>query len=105
MTSSSRGPRMPSSLPDPQSLAECRGVALNGVPLSARKLRPHQSQKDAQYAGSPPQPRTSPQMEGDAGGAGVNQFGTNVVVLERWHPSPIDLTIQLGRMSKESAAE
>ena len=34
----------------------------------------------------------SPQTEGDAGGAGVNQFGTNVVVLERWHPSPIDLT-------------
>ena len=47
---------------------------------------------EAQHAGSPPQPRTSPQTEGDAGGAGVNQFGTNVVVLERWHPSPIDLT-------------
>ena len=47
---------------------------------------------EAEHAGSPPQPRTSPQTEGDAGGAGVNQFGTNVVVLERWNPSPIDLT-------------
>ena len=47
---------------------------------------------EAQHAGSPPQPRTSPQTEGDGAGAGVNQFGTNVVVLERWHPSPIDLT-------------
>ena len=47
---------------------------------------------EAQHAGSPPQPRTSPQTEGDAAGAGVNQFGTNVAVLERWHPSPIDLT-------------
>ena len=47
---------------------------------------------EAQHAGSPPQPQTSPQTEGDAGGAGVNQFGTNVVVLERWNPSPIDLT-------------
>ena len=32
-----------------------------------------------------------PQSEGDAAGAGVNQFGTNVHVLERWDPSPIDL--------------
>ena len=47
---------------------------------------------EAQHAGSPPQPRTSPQTEGDAACAGVNQFGTNVVILERWHPSPIDLT-------------
>ena len=47
---------------------------------------------EAQHAGSPPQPRTSPQTEGDTGGAGVNQFGTNVVVLKRWNPSPIDLT-------------
>ena len=47
---------------------------------------------EAQHAGFPPQPRTSPQTEGDATGAGENQFGTNVVVLERWHPSPIDLT-------------
>ena len=47
---------------------------------------------EVQYARSPPQPRTSPQTEGDAGGAGVNQFGTNIVVLEWWHPSPIDLT-------------
>ena len=47
---------------------------------------------EAQHAGSPPQPRTSPQTEGDAVGAGVNQFGTNVVVLERWYSSPIDLT-------------
>ena len=47
---------------------------------------------EAQHAGSPRQPRMSPQTEGDAGGAGVNQFGTNIVVLERWNPSPIDLT-------------
>ena len=47
---------------------------------------------EAQHAGSPPKPQTSPQTEGDAGGAGVNQFGTNIVVLERWNPSPIDLT-------------
>ena len=47
---------------------------------------------EAQHAGSPPQPQTLPQTKGDAGGAGVNQFGTNVVVLERWNPSPIDLT-------------
>ena len=47
---------------------------------------------EAEHAGSPPQPQTSPQTEGDAGGAGVNQFGTNVVVLERWNPSTIDLT-------------
>ena len=36
---------------------------------------------EAEHAGSPPQPRTSPQTEGDAGDASVNQFGTNVVVL------------------------
>ena len=47
---------------------------------------------EAQHAGSPPQPQTSPQTKGDAAGAGVNQFGTNDVVLERWNPSPIDLT-------------
>ena len=47
---------------------------------------------EAEHAGSPLQPPTSPQTEGDAAGAGVNQFGTNVVVFERWHPSPIDLT-------------
>ena len=39
---------------------------------------------EAQHAGSPPQPRTSPQTEGDATSAGVNQFGTNIVVLEYW---------------------
>ena len=38
---------------------------------------------EAQHAGSPPQPQTSPQTEGNTGGAGVNEFGTNVVVLER----------------------
>ena len=38
---------------------------------------------EAEHAGSHPQHLTSPQTEGDAGGAGVNQFGTNVVVLER----------------------
>ena len=57
---------------------------------------------EVQHAGSPPQPGTSPQSEGDAAGAGLNPFGTNVVIFERWHPSPIDLTvqkpIQLGRM-------
>ena len=47
---------------------------------------------EAQHAGSPPQPWTSLQTEGDAAGAGVNQFGTNVVVLKRWHPSSINLT-------------
>ena len=47
---------------------------------------------EAQHAGSPPQPRTSPQIEGDAARAGVNQFGTNVHVLQRLEPSPIDLT-------------
>ena len=46
---------------------------------------------EALHAGSPPQPRMSPQSEGDAAGAGVNQFGTNVHVLESWEPSPIDL--------------
>ena len=46
---------------------------------------------EAQHAGSPPQPRTSPQSEGDAAGASVNQFGTNVYVLESWEPSPIDV--------------
>ena len=46
---------------------------------------------EAQHAGSPPQPRMSPQTKGDAAGAGVNQFGTNVHVLESWEPSPIDV--------------
>ena len=47
---------------------------------------------EAQHAESPPQPRTLPQTEGDAARASVNQFWTNVVIFERWHPSPIDLT-------------
>ena len=51
-----------------------------------------QGPSEAQHARSPPQPWMSPQTEGDAVGVGVNQFGTNVVVLERWHPSPSDLT-------------
>ena len=46
---------------------------------------------EAQHAGSPPQPRTLPQSEGDAARARVNQFGTNVHVLESWEPSSIDL--------------
>ena len=46
---------------------------------------------EAQHAESPPQPRMSPQTKGDAVGAGVNQFGTNVHVLESWEPSPIDV--------------
>ena len=33
---------------------------------------------EATHAGSPPQPRTLPQTEGDAAGAGVNEFGTHV---------------------------
>ena len=47
---------------------------------------------EAQHAESPPQPQTSPQTKGGTAGAGVNQFGTNVVVLKRWNPSSIDLT-------------
>ena len=47
---------------------------------------------EAIHAGSPPQPQTSPQTEGDAAGAGVNEFGTNVHVLQSWEPSPIDLS-------------
>ena len=46
---------------------------------------------EVQHARSPPQPRTSPQSEGDIASAGVNQFGTNVHVLESWEHSPIDL--------------
>ena len=47
---------------------------------------------EAQHVESPPQPWTSPQTQGDAAGAGVNQFGTNVHVLQSWEPSPIDLS-------------
>ena len=47
---------------------------------------------EATHAGSPPQPRSSPQIEGNAAGAGVNEFGTNVHVLQSWEPSPIDLS-------------
>ena len=46
---------------------------------------------EAQHAGSPPQPGTSPLSEGHAAGAAVNEFGTNVDVLGSWKPSPIDL--------------
>ena len=46
---------------------------------------------EVQHARSPPQPRTSLQSEGDIAGASVNQFGTNVHVLESWEPSLIDL--------------
>ena len=45
----------------------------------------------AQHARSPPQPQTSSQSEGDTAGVGVNQFGTNVHVLESWESSPIDV--------------
>ena len=45
---------------------------------------------EVQHARSPPQPRMSPQTKGDAAGTGMNQFGTNVHVLESWEPSPID---------------
>ena len=47
---------------------------------------------EAQHAGTPPQRRRSPETEGDAADAGVNEFGTNVDALDRWDPSPIDLT-------------
>ena len=46
---------------------------------------------EVQHAGSPLQPRTSPQTEGNAAGAGVNQFGTNIHILESWEPSSIDV--------------
>ena len=36
---------------------------------------------EAQHAGSPSQPGTSPPSEGSAAGAVVNEFGTNVDVL------------------------
>ena len=59
---------------------------------------------EAEHAGSPPQPRTSPQTKGDAAGAGVNQFGTNVVILELRTPLPltshVQKPIQRGRMSR-----
>ena len=41
---------------------------------------------------SPLQTGTSPQSEGHAAGAAMNEFGTNVDVLESWKPSPIDLS-------------
>ena len=47
---------------------------------------------EATHAESLPQPRTSPQFEGDIAGAGVNEFGTNVHVLQSWEPSQIDLS-------------
>ena len=47
---------------------------------------------EAQHAGSPLQPWTSPPSEGHAAGAAVNEFGTNVDVLGSWKPSPIDLS-------------
>ena len=47
---------------------------------------------EAQYAGSPSQPRTSPPSEGHAAGAAVNEFGTNIDVLGSWKSSPIDLS-------------
>ena len=47
---------------------------------------------EAQHAGSPPQTGTSPQSEGHAAGAAVNEFGTNIDVMGSWKPSPIDLS-------------
>ena len=47
---------------------------------------------EAQHAGSPPQPGTSPPSEGPAASAAVNEFGTNVDVLGSWKPSPVDLS-------------
>ena len=46
---------------------------------------------EAQHAGSAPQTGMSPQSEGYAAGATVNEFRTNVDVLGSWKPSPIDL--------------
>ena len=47
---------------------------------------------EATHAGSPPQPQMLPQSEGNVASAGVNEFGTNVHVLQSWEPSPIDLS-------------
>ena len=94
MTSSSRGTPTPSSLPDSVTSRVQRSSPPRRSPERAESAPTPipEGPSEAKHAGSPPQPRTSPQTEGDAGGAGVNQFGTNVVVLERWNPSPIDLT-------------
>ena len=48
---------------------------------------------EAQHARSPLQHRRSPKSEGDAADAVVNEFGSNVDALDRWDPSPIDLTL------------
>ena len=95
MTSSSRGPHTPSTLPGSLSVAECKGVALNGTPPKRAEAAPKpipEGPSEATHAGSPPQPRTSPPSEGPAIGADVNKFGTNVDVLGSWKPSPIDLS-------------
>ena len=104
MTSSSRGPYTPSSFSGPLSVAECRGGALNGIPLSveAAPTPIPEGPGEATHAGSPPQPRTSPQTEGDAAGASMNEFGTNVHVLQSWDPlqltSVVHKSIRIGRM-------
>ena len=59
---------------------------------------------EAQHAGSPPQPWTLPQTEGNAGGAGVNQFGQTLSSSSAGTPLPltshVQKPIQLGRMSR-----
>ena len=95
MTSSSRGPRTPSTLPGPLSIAECRGISPERHSPKRAEAAPTpipEGPGEAQHAGSPPETRTSPPSEGPAVGAVVNEFGTNVDVLGSWKPSPIDLS-------------
>ena len=75
----SRVQRSTSSRPSPDRT----GVAPTPIP---------EGPGEAQHAGTPPQRRRSPQTEGDAADAGVNEFGSNLDALNRWDPSPIDLT-------------
>ena len=74
----SRVQRSTSSRPSPDRA----GAAPTPIPKGPSK---------AQHAGTPSQHTRSPQTEGDAVDVGVNEFGSNVVALKRWDPSPIDL--------------
>ena len=49
---------------------------------------------EAEHAGSPPQPSTSPQSEGDAGGAGVNQLGQMLSSSSTGTPLPLTSHVQ-----------
>ena len=75
----SRVQRSTSSRPSPDHV----GAAPTPIP---------EGPDEAQHAGTPPQRRRSPQTEGDAADAGVNEFGSNVDALDRWDPSSIDFT-------------